>query len=491
MARKKTQEEAISEIMPNLKQGLSLEEFVYIDALTKGKVLCEKHGEKWILANKLKIGRGCNECADEKLSSIFRMRYSEVLQRFIKAHEYEYDYSKFVYVNNSTPGVITCRKHGDFLQAPEKHWSGRKCPKCSKESCVAWNKRSSIDTVTQANLAHNNRYLYLDPRGYENCKEHRDVTCIAHGIFSVTMDNHIGARSGCPQCSHKVSLAEVDLRNFVDSLGLVFEPNIVMPSRKHIDILIPSLNVGIEYNGIRWHRESLSKNRNYHLDKFKEAQSLGVSLVQVFEDELLLKKEIVLNCLKNKLGKAELNTYARNLEVVEVPRSQAAEFLSKTHLQGDTGSIVFSVGLISKGGSANDLQAIMCFTTKTKNCIELSRFSCIGRIPGAFSKLLKAARQYFTDKGFKYIVSFSDNRWSSGEVYLKNGFIFATDIPPDYYWCKGILRGHKRGFQRKYLSKKLKVFDSNLSESENCIANGYFKVWNAGLKKWSMKLDQP
>ena len=38
-----------------------------------------------------------------------------------KAHGNKYDYSKFVYTNNSTKGIITCDIHGDFLQTANKH----------------------------------------------------------------------------------------------------------------------------------------------------------------------------------------------------------------------------------------------------------------------------------------------------------------------------------------------------------------------------------
>lgn len=45
-------------------------------------------------------------------------------------HGDTYDYSKSTYVNNKTPLLIICKKHGEFLQAPNSHLSGRGCPFC-------------------------------------------------------------------------------------------------------------------------------------------------------------------------------------------------------------------------------------------------------------------------------------------------------------------------------------------------------------------------
>lgn len=482
---KKTQEQAVADILPNLSPELSLEKFIYVNAQTKSTVTCEVHGDLLMLPNKLKVGQGCGKCKASKLSLRFIFTQEQALCRNHEAHGNLYTYERFIYQGNNVPAIITCRSHGDYLQAPEKHWSGRHCPQCSKETYVAWNKRSSLDTKTQANDVHYNRYLYLDERGYENCKEYRDVTCNDHGAFSVTMDNHINFRSGCPKCSGQISLAELDLKKYVESLGLKCVSSFKLPSNKHIDIFIPSLNIGIEYNGLYFPSEEKRPIR-YHLEKHNEALSQGITLIQVFEDEYLNKRKIVLDCLSTKLGTLTTSTYARNLLLEEIPKALADKFFEETHLQGATGSTSKTWGLRGEAG----IVVAMSFSPSNvaDNQVELTRFASKGRVVGGFSRLLKAAVSTFQLEGYLEIVSFSDNRWSDGRVYLTNGFTNTSDVPPNYWWCKGSRRFHKRGFQRKYLEAKLEVFNPELSEAENCQANGYFKVWDAGLKKWSLQI---
>ena len=40
------------------------------------------------------------------------------------------DYSKFIYVNSKTKGIIICKIHGEFLQSPSHHLQGKGCSKC-------------------------------------------------------------------------------------------------------------------------------------------------------------------------------------------------------------------------------------------------------------------------------------------------------------------------------------------------------------------------
>ena len=51
-----------------------------------------------------------------------------------------------------------------------------------------------------------------------------------------------------------------------------------------IDIYIPELKIGIEYNGLYWHSE-LQKPKEYHFNKSKIADSLGIRLINIYEDE--------------------------------------------------------------------------------------------------------------------------------------------------------------------------------------------------------------
>ena len=73
--------------------------------------------------------QGCPKCNLGKASP---MSHSQFIEKCLEVHGKAYDYSKTTYVNCRTKVVITCCKHGDFIQSPTKHtlkYQG--CPSCN------------------------------------------------------------------------------------------------------------------------------------------------------------------------------------------------------------------------------------------------------------------------------------------------------------------------------------------------------------------------
>ena len=62
-------------------------------------------------------------------------QFIEKAKRIQKEKNRKYDYSKFVYINSVTKGIVICKKHGEFLQIPIDHLRKKTgCPKCYYES---------------------------------------------------------------------------------------------------------------------------------------------------------------------------------------------------------------------------------------------------------------------------------------------------------------------------------------------------------------------
>lgn len=57
---------------------------------------------------------------------------SDFIRKARAVHGNRYDYSQVEYINNKTPVKIICKKHGSFLQRPDRHlYCG--CLKCGIE----------------------------------------------------------------------------------------------------------------------------------------------------------------------------------------------------------------------------------------------------------------------------------------------------------------------------------------------------------------------
>jgi len=125
------------------------------------------------------------------------MEQNEQTKEFIikarEVHGDKYDYSKVEYVNSNTNVIITCNKHGDFLQRPTHHINRKQgCKKCSGR-CSNTN-----DFIEKVKEIHGDRYDY-SKTNYINCKTPIVIICKEHGEFTQTPDGHFQGR-GCHTC---------------------------------------------------------------------------------------------------------------------------------------------------------------------------------------------------------------------------------------------------------------------------------------------------
>jgi hypothetical protein len=126
----------------------------------------------------------------------------------------------------------------------------------------------------------------------------------------------------------------------------------------------------------------------------------------------------------------------------------------------------------------------MTFRKNSNKIFELSRFCTSYSVIGIASRLLK----YF-EKNYEWnkIYTFADRRWSEGNLYEKLKMIEEGKINPDYSYFKGQNRYHKFGFRHKQMKNKLENYNSNLTEHENMLNNGWLRIYDCGKIKYEKK----
>ena len=412
-------------------------------------------------------------------------------------HHNRYDYSKLEYVNNKTKVCIICPDHGEFWQIPSDHLNGKGCPQC------AGNVRYNKDTfVEKAKIIHNDRYDYSKVQ-YVNAHTKVCIICPEHGEFWQTPNNHLNG-NGCPLCKNRKigNVLRDTVEDFIEKSNELNEITnclkVLLPQQRNreilrnreIDIYIPLLKLGIEYNGLHWHSERLGKGKNYHLDKLNKCNEQGIRLIQIFEDEWINHREICESKLKQICG---LNTnpkiYARKCEIREITnKNEAYEFLDKNHIQGRTG---FTIALGTYYN--NELVGVMTFKKEKEGYWDLNRFAtdinhqCIG-IGG------KLFKYFIRNYPFIEIKSFADRRWTTdptNNLYTKLGFAFDSFVPPTYWYynpkISRIERFHKFGFRKQHLHKQYGL-PLTMTEREMTETLGYTRIWDCGLIKYVYKV---
>lgn len=91
----------------------------------------------------------------------------------------------------------------------------------------------------------------------------------------------------CKKCSNKLnSSGEEELRNFIKSFysGKIRKDRNTL-NGKEIDIFLPDLGIGFEFNGGYYHSVQFGRNENYHLKKTIACEKLGIRLFHIWESD--------------------------------------------------------------------------------------------------------------------------------------------------------------------------------------------------------------
>ena len=292
----------------------------------------------------------------------------------------------------------------------------------------------------------------------------------------------------CPTCNPTgKNLIEQQIYEFLSTI--VKSETIKLRDRtvlvgKELDFYIKNKNIAIEHNGLYWHAEnSNGKDKLYHLNKTKSCAFHGIRLIHIFEDEWFNKKDIVKSILKNQFGMSDKKIHGRNCKVLEINNTDKNTFLDNNHIQGSDRSAI-KIGLYIE----NELISVMTFGSSRfdKNVeFEMFRFcNKLGyKIHGGASKMFS----YFIKKyNPRNIISYSDRRYFTGEIYGKLGFSLNNITPPNYFYTEKDYKSRigRMNFQKHKLKDKLKIFNPELSEWENMKNNGYDRIWDCGNIKW-------
>lgn len=231
------------------------------------------------------------------------------------------------------------------------------------------------------------------------------------------------------------SFQEKELLKFVKS---IYKEEILASSRKilktrEIDIYLPKLQIGFEFNGNYWHSE-LKKDKKYHLEKSLLAKKNNIRLIHIYEYEWIQNKLEIQNFIKDILNIEKTKIFARKCKVQEISTEIYQNFCNKNHLQGECGARV-KLGLFYK----NKLIQIMSFGLSRFNknyeyelIRECSKYNYI--IIGGVEKLWNFFLKNYNPQS---IISYCDFNKFSGKSYEKLGFKLQK-INLDFVWWDSV-----------------------------------------------------
>lgn len=288
----------------------------------------------------------------------------------------------------------------------------------------------------------------------------------------------------CTICNPIGGSKETGIENFIqdilDKNGITYlKRDRKILEGKEIDFYIPEKKLAIEVNGIFWHSDKF-KDKFYHSDKTNLANSKGIQLIHIFEDEIEKNPDLVKSRIESILGIYNHRIFARNCRIEEISSRDCNNFLNENHLQGKSGSKI-RLGLFFE----DKLVSVMTFgdlrrslgNKSKKGQWELIRFANErGTIViGGASKLLSYfSKNYCPEK----IISYCDRRWSNGNFYEKIGFKKDGETRPNYWYTKNKIREGRFKFRKDRLVSE--GYSPEKSESKIMEERGFFRIYDCG-----------
>lgn len=285
---------------------------------------------------------------------------------------------------------------------------------------------------------------------------------------------------------------EKSVIDYLEGIGveMIEHNNRRLLNGRELDIWLPDCKVAIECHGVYWHHDGVPHiDAGYHQRKFLDCERLGIQLLSLFSDQWVHRRGAVERMLLTKLGKDPNRVGARECEVREIPNKHLRPLLEAYHIQGFAAAR-HAVGLFYQ----NQLVAGMSFAPprlgigkhqKPEGVWELVRAVSGTCVQGGASRMLS---HFVRTHRPSQVYSYSDNEWSTGDLYRQLGFDLEREVAPGYWYVSpdcGV-RQHRFRFAKHRLVSE--GYDPDLTEREIMANRGYLRVWDCGKRLWVKNL---
>lgn len=381
-------------------------------------------------------------------------------------HGDRYDYGSTVFNGATEKLTIICPEHGPFDQVAWTHINGTGCPKCGRVKAKASLSFSRETFIAAAREIHGGACDYSKVI-YDNNQTDVELVCPEHGSFWQRPGNHINKGYGCPRCKlgGRVSTGEQELFDLVRSICPDAEQSnrSVLGGKMEIDIFIPSLGVGVEFNGLVYHSTRFGKDVRYHQRKSELAAIVGVRLVHIWEDEWRTNRAVTEGYLRRLLGVPARKVWARKCAIVPTTGAEQRVFLDTNHIQGFRAGNGFA--MVHEG----EVVAVALVSKNWHGEMELTRW-CVKQgvdVVGGFSRIM---RRFNVGS----IISYCDTAKHTGDGYLAAGWQLVGRSPVMTHYTDGKVRLNRHGFQKKHLVKNPAV--AGTTETEMAASIGFHEI---------------
>ena len=248
------------------KEGYILLTDKYINTKSKLDYICPKGHKHSICWANWQQGQRCYYCKHNVPTIEFIKKQFEKENYKLLTVEYKNCYQKLDYI------CLNGHKHSICWN----DWkNGNRCPYCAGQG------KPTIEFIKSEFAKEGYRLLTTE---YKNAHRKLSYICSKWHKHNTSWNNWQRGKR-CPYCAGNISKGEIEVRNFIKSLGIEVSSNdrsqIFNPETGYgfeLDIFMPYLNKAVEYNGEYWHQD---KTRD--LLKQQLCESKNIDLLTIWD----------------------------------------------------------------------------------------------------------------------------------------------------------------------------------------------------------------
>jgi G:T-mismatch repair DNA endonuclease (very short patch repair protein) len=302
---------------------------------------------------------------------------------------------------------------------------GDKCPYCSnRKILIGYNDLASTHPLVAAEwhpTLNRDFTPYMAGAGM-NRKSVHWICKKGHEWYA-----SIGHRSrgvGCPICNKRGSKPEDEIFEFLTKKGFVVkQSDRTLLRSKEIDLYLPENDFAIEFNGVYWHTEERGKGETYHYDKWLDCKNQGVELVQIWEDDWMRNKEVILKSLLQKLvPNVKKATVIKEVKVI-------SETMAQDFITTNSSAVVVNANVYVGSFDSKDILSSVATLNTTEESVTIVSFVAKPYPAKAFGNILDFIASTYPGATVTFV---DDNCFSFSNVLEEYGFVATDTLKPDF-----------------------------------------------------------
>lgn len=275
-----------------------------------------------------------------------------------------------------------------------------------------------------------------------DCGEEHQFTINSHNFYQ-RIKYKTTICTICNPIDKHISGLEIEFVNFIkrvyDGEITLNDRNVISPME--IDIYLPELRIGFEFNGLYWHSDKY-KDIEYHKNKINISNNKDIRLFHVYDDDWKYKKDIIMSDIKNlinpKLDKID--------SIIEINNNVSEFYNNQNNLYEHLKSNINIIGV-----KDDNIVSMMNFK-KNKNFYEIVRLTGNDNFDILFD-YFKNKYKPNTINGFVY------KDWNIYNFYERNNFIMEKETEPNFHYI--IENKRRKNIEELLFEKQIpKIYDS-------------------------------